>query len=150
MTMDSLYDDVGGIDGLRRLCTDFYDRVLADDVLAAMFDHFTRTHLDHVAIWLAEVFGGPDDFTTRLGGHQALLRSHLGLEIHDEHRERWLELMSDTIDAVLPGRPDLAASLMDYFRWGAAIAQDVSVSPVGTDLGEPGPTPRWNHDGLVE
>lgn len=148
--MASLYDDVGGIDGLRKLSTDFYDRVLADEVLAPVFAHFTPTHVDHVAIWLAEVFGGPEEFTTRLGGHQALLRSHLGLAIRDEHRERWLQLMSASIDSVLPGNPDLAASLMDYFRWGTAIAQDVSRSPVGTDLGAAGPTPRWNHDGLVE
>lgn len=148
--MSSLYDDVGGIDGLRKLSMDFYDRVLADEVLAPMFAHFTATHVDHVAVWLAEVFGGPEEFTHQLGGHQALLRSHLGLGIHDEHRERWLQLMSDAIDSVIPGRPDLAKPLMDYFRWGTAIAQDVSQSPPGTDLGTPGPTPRWNHDGLVE
>lgn len=148
--MSSLYDDVGGIDGLRKLSTDFYDRVLADAVLAEMFAHFTPTHLDHVAVWLAEVFGGPEEFTDRLGGHQALLRSHLGLAIGDEHRERWLQLMSDAIDSVYPGQPELAATMMDYFRWGSAIAQDVSQSPVGTDLGTPGRTPRWNYDGLVE
>jgi hemoglobin len=39
---------------------------------------------------------------------------------------------------------------MAYFDWGTAIAQDVSQSPVGTDLGAPGPTPRWGHDGLVK
>ena len=148
--MTSLYDDVGGIDGLRKLSNDFYDRVLADEVLAPMFAHFTLTHVDHVAIWLAEIFGGPEEFTTRLGGHQALLRSHLGLDIHDEHRERWLQLMSDAIDATWPGKPELAATLMDYFRWGTTIAQDVSHSPAGTDLGAPGPTPRWTRDGLVE
>jgi hemoglobin len=148
--MSSLYEDVGGIDGLRKLSNDFYDRVLADDVLADMFAHFTPTHVDRVAVWLAEVFGGPADFTTRLGGHQALLRSHLGLDIRDEHRERWLQLMSDAVDSVYPGQPDLAAALMDYFRWGTAIAQDVSQSPPGTDLGAPGPTPRWTRNGLVE
>ena len=147
--MSTLYDDVGGIDGLRKLSMDFYDRVLADEVLAPMFAHFTPTHVDHVAVWLAEVFGGPAEFTSQLGGHQALLRSHLGLGIRDEHRERWLQLMSDAIDSTLPDKPDLATSLMDYFRWGTAIAQDMSHSPAGTDLGTPGPTPRWNHDGLV-
>jgi hemoglobin len=148
--MGSLYDDVGGIDQLRKLSLDFYDRVLADEVLAPVFVDFTPTHIDHVAIWLAEVFGGPEEFTARLGGHQALLRSHLGLAIRDEHRERWLELMSASIDSVLPGKSDLKASLMDYFRWGTAIAQDVSQSPAGTDLGTPGPTPRWSHEGLIK
>ncbi len=145
----SLYDDAGGIDGLRRLSTAFYDRVLADELLAPVFAHFTRAHAEHVAVWLAEVLGGPADYTARLGGHQALLRSHLGLGIRDEHRKRWLELMSDAIDEVLPGRPELSAALMGYFEWGTAIAQDVSHDPAGADVGQPGPTPRWGYQGLV-
>ena len=128
----------------------FYDRVLADEVLSPIFAHFTPTHVEHVAVWLAEVFGGPKDFSSRLGGHLALLRSHLGLRIGDGHRERWPQLMSDAIDSMLPGKPDLATSRMEYFRWGTAIVQDVSQSPAGTNLRTPGPTPRWNHDGLVE
>ncbi|MBL7489768.1 group II truncated hemoglobin [Frankia sp. AgB1.9] len=145
----SLYAEVGGLDGLRRLSAAFYDRVLADELLAPVFADFTPTHLDHVAVWLAEVFGGPADFSATLGGHQALLRSHLGLGIRDEHRRRWLELMANAISEVLPGQPELATTLMAYFEWGTAIAQDVSQNPVGADLGEPGPTPRWGHDGLV-
>jgi hemoglobin len=145
----SLYDDVGGLDGLRRLSAAFYGRVLADELLAPVFADFTPTHLDHVAVWLAEVFDGPADFTARLGGHQALLRSHLGLGITDEHRRRWLRLMADAVSEVLPGRPELAVTLMAYFDWGTAIAQDVSRQPVEADLGEPGPTPRWGYEGLV-
>jgi len=145
----SLYDDVGGLDGLRRLSAAFYERVLADELLVPVFAHFTPTHLDHVAVWLAEVFDGPADFTDHLGGHQALLRSHLGLGITSEQRQRWLDLMAAAIREVFPGQPDLAATLMTYFDWGTAIAQDVSHNPVGTDLGDPGPTPRWGHEGLV-
>nr|WP_232425196.1 group II truncated hemoglobin [Pseudofrankia inefficax] len=118
----SLYAEVGGLDGLRRLSPAFYDRVLADELLAPVFAHFTPTHLDHVAVWLGEVFGGPEDFSATLGGHQALLRSHLGLGIRDEHRRRWLELMAHAISEILPGQPELAATLMAYFEWGTAIA----------------------------
>ncbi|MBL7494240.1 hypothetical protein I6A60_32010 [Frankia sp. AgB1.9] len=87
-------------EGLRRLSAAFYDRVLADELLAPVFADFTPTHLDHVAVWLAEVFGGPADFSATLGGHQALLRSRLGLGIRDEHRRRWLELMANAISEV--------------------------------------------------
>jgi hemoglobin len=145
----TLYDEIGGQDGLQRLSAAFYARVLADELLAPVFAHFTSTHVDHVAVWLAEVFGGPAEFTSRLGGHQALLRSHLGLGIRDDHRQRWLELMGDAIEEVLPGRTALRRSLMDYFEWGTAIAQSVSQEPVGTELGDPGPTPRWGPQGLL-
>jgi hemoglobin len=147
--MSTLYEDVGGTEGLRRLSSSFYQRVLADPLLAPVFASFTPTHVERVAIWLAEVFGGPEEYTERLGGHHALLASHLGLGIRAEHRKRWLELMAEAIDETLPGRPELRASLMAYFDWGTAIAQDVSQDPAGTDLGEPGPTPRWGRDGLI-
>jgi hemoglobin len=147
--MTTLYEDVGGTAGLRRLSSAFYQRVLADQLLAPVFADFTPAHVEHVAVWLAEVFGGPEEYTARLGGHHALLTSHLGLGIRDEHRKRWLELMAAAIDETQPGRPELRATLMAYFDWGTAIAQDVSHSPVGTDLGAPGPTPRWGHDGLI-
>jgi hemoglobin len=145
----SLYDDLGGLPALRRLSTAFYERVLADEVLAPVFAGFELRHVEHVAVWLGEVFGGPEDFTAELGGHQSLLRSHLGLGIRDEHRTRWLELMGASIDDVLPGRPELRATLMAYFEWGTAIAQKISQASPGTDLGDPGPTPRWGRDGLV-
>jgi hemoglobin len=145
----SLYDEASGTEGLTRLAGAFYRRVLVDDLLAPVFAHFTPAHVDHVVVWLAEVFGGPAQFTAELGGHQALLRSHLGLGIRDQHRQRWLELMAEAIEEVYPGRPELAATLHAYFDWGSRIAQDVSQDPVGADLGEPGPTPRWSHAGLL-
>jgi len=135
--------------GLRRLSESFYERVLADELLAPVFARFTPTHVEYVAVWLAEVFGGPPDYTARLGGHQTLLASHLGLGIRDEHRQRWLELMDQAIGEVLPGQSRLRDALMAYFDWGTAIAQDVSRDPAGTDLGHPGPTPRWGYDGLI-
>jgi hemoglobin len=147
--MEALYDDVGGIEGLRRLSDSFYRRVLADPLLAPVFASFTPTHVDRVAVWLAEVFGGPEGYTERLGGHHSLLASHLGLGIRDEHRQRWLELMAEAIDEVLPGQPRLRDALMAYFGWGTTIAQDMSRQPAGTDLGKPGPTPRWGYNGLI-
>ena len=143
----TLYESLGGMPALCRLSDAFYERVLADELLAPVFANFSPRHVEHVAVWLAEVFGGPTAFTTTLGGHQSLLRSHLGLGIRNEHRQRWLELMSAAVDDVLPDSPDLHAPLMSYFEWGTAIAQEVSQDPAGTDLGDPGPTPRWSREG---
>ena len=55
---ETLLEAVGGIDALRRLSNTFYEGVLADPLLAPVFVHFSRTHIEHVAVWLAEVFGG--------------------------------------------------------------------------------------------
>ncbi|MFD7902037.1 group II truncated hemoglobin [Kitasatospora sp. NPDC057904] len=145
---DSLYEAVGGIEALRRLSNTFYEGVLADPLLAPVFEHFTTTHIEHVAVWLAEVFGGPVRYTEELGGHQSLLRAHLGLAITEEQRLRWMELMAAAVGKELPDDELLRRRVLEYFDWGTRIAEDVSASPAGTDLGDPGPTPRWGWEGL--
>ncbi|MEV4614601.1 group II truncated hemoglobin [Kitasatospora sp. NPDC049258] len=145
---ENLYQAVGGTDGLRRLSNTFYELVLADPLLAPVFADFTPTHIEHVAVWLAEVFGGPDRFTTELGGHQALLTAHLGLAITEEQRLRWMELMTTAVDRELPDGEPLRKRVLEYFDWGTRIAREVSAEPVGQDLGDPGPTPRWGWHGL--
>ncbi|MER5519736.1 group II truncated hemoglobin [Streptomyces sp. NPDC002763] len=144
----SLSEAIGGIEVLRRVSNTFYDRVLVDPLLAPVFADFTRTHIEHVAIWLDEIFGGPETFTGELGGHQALLRSHLGLAITEEQRLRWMELMAEAVGKELPDDDLLRQQVMAYFDWGTKIARDVSAEPENTDLGDPGPTPRWGWKGL--
>ncbi|MFD7444249.1 group II truncated hemoglobin [Streptomyces sp. NPDC059909] len=144
---ETLYEAVGGADALRRLSATFYEAVLADPLLAPVFAHFTPTHVGHVAVWLAEVFEGPARFTEELGGHQALLRAHLGLSITEEQRQRWMELMGAAVDKELPDDALLRRRVMEYFDWGTTIAREVSAGPVDETLGDPGPTPRWRWDG---
>ncbi|MFH8369715.1 group II truncated hemoglobin [Streptomyces sp. NPDC018031] len=146
---ETFVDAVGGIEALRRLSNTFYESVLADPLLAPVFADFSRTHIEHVAVWLGEVFGGDPRYTAELGGHQALLRSHLGLAITEEQRLRWMELMTAAVEQELPDDDRLRRRVVEYFDWGTRIARDVSADPAGTDLGEPGPTPRWGWDGLV-
>ncbi|MEU7124246.1 group II truncated hemoglobin [Streptomyces zaomyceticus] len=146
---NTLYEAVGGADALRRLSETFYEGVLADPLLAPVFADFTAAHVEHVAVWLAEVFSGPAGFTAELGGHQALLRAHLGLGITEEQRLRWMELMTAAVEKELPDDALLRRRVVEYFDWGTRIAGDVSASAPGTDLGEPGPTPRWGWNGLA-
>lgn len=145
----TLYEAVGGAEALRRLSGTFYEAVLADPLLAPVFARFTPAHVEHVAVWLAEVFSGPEDFTARHGGHHALLTAHLGLAITEEQRLRWMELMTAAVAKELPDDALLRRRVVEYFDWGTRIAKDVSASAPGTDLGEPGPTPRWGWDGLA-
>jgi hemoglobin len=145
---ETLYEAVGGTDALRRLSNTFYEAVLADPLLAPVFADFTPTHIEHVAVWLAEVFDGPAGFSAELGGHQALLRAHLGLSITEEQRLRWMELMTDAVAKELPDDELLRRRVVEYFDWGTKIAREVSGDPAGTDLGDPGPTPRWGWNGV--
>lgn len=143
----SFYEALGGEAALRRLIDAFYARVLADPVLEPVFVDFTPTHIDHVVVWLSEVFGGPAGYTERLGGHQALLTSHLGLRITEEQRARWVEVMLRTAAEELPDDELLQKRFAEYIEWGTRIA--ASVSQPGTELGAPGPVPRWGWDKLA-
>jgi hemoglobin len=143
---ESFYDAVGGEAALRRLVDAFYDQVLVDPLLAPVFAHFTPTHIDHVVVWLSEVFGGPAGYTERLGGHQSLLTSHLDLRITEEQRARWAEVMILTAAKELPQDELLQRRFAEYIEWGTRIA--ASVSRPGTELGDPGPVPRWGWSGL--
>ncbi|MFG1806455.1 group II truncated hemoglobin [Streptomyces sp. NPDC049040] len=143
----TFYDAVGGEPALRRLVEAFYRQVLVDPLLEPVFAHFTPTHIDHVVVWLSEVFGGPAVYTERLGGHQALLTSHLNLHITEEQRARWAEVMIGTAAKELPPDELLQRRFAEYIEWGTRIA--ASVSRPGTKLGDPGPVPHWGWDGLA-
>ncbi|NGN68819.1 globin [Streptomyces sp. A7024] len=145
----TLYDAIGGIEVLRRLSNTFYEAVLADELLAPVFADFTPTHIEHVAVWLAEIFSGPTRFTDDLGGHHALLSAHLGLHITEEQRLRWMELMAAAVEKELPPDDLLRRRVLEYFDWGTKIAREVSAEEPGTDIGDPGPTPRWGWQGLA-
>lgn len=142
----SFYDALGGADALHRLIDSFYDQVLQDPLLAPVFADFTTTHVEHVVVWLSEVFGGPAEYSAKLGGHHALLSHHVDLAITEEQRARWVELMLATAARELPADALLQRRFAEYVEWGTRIAK--SVSQPGATVGDPGPTPRWGWDGL--
>jgi hemoglobin len=148
MTKPTMYEAMGGLPALTHLTKIFYDRVFADPLLAPLFVNFTESHRANVAVWLAEVFGGPSTFTETRGGHLHILRAHHDLGITEEQRARWVELMADSARTVFPTDEALLRSFTDYLNWGSAIARDVSRH--GEPLAESGgAVPRWDWDGLV-
>jgi hemoglobin len=141
-TVPTLYDWCGGSPALHRLTEVFYDRVLADPLLEPVFRSMGPHHRDHVARWLGEVFGGPADYTERLGGYRSMLRHHLGLQITEEQRRRWATLIAlSADDAGLPLDPEFRSAFVAYVEWGTRIA--VANSAAGTTPPENVPAPRW-------
>src|SRR6185503_394249 len=94
----SLYEWLGGIEALRRLTTRFYERVPEDAVLEPVFAHMGPEHPDHVAAFLAEVLGGPADYSAQHGGHPEMIRHHLNRHLTNQQRKAWLALLLDTAD----------------------------------------------------
>ena len=138
----SLYEWAGGLDALTELCEAFYRLVRADELLAALFAGMDANHPRYVALWLAEVFGGPSGYSAERGGYAEMLSHHLGKAITEPQRRRWVNLMMDAADeAGLPGDPEFRAAFAGYLEWGTRLA--LENSQPGAPVVQHAPVPRW-------
>ena len=139
----TLYDWAGGRGAIERMIGRFYDRVERDDLLSPLFPGgVSPEHREHVTTWWCEVFGGPSEYTERLGGYPAMLAHHRDLSITADQRFRFASLMSLAADdAVLPADPEFRAALVGYLEWGTRLA--MSNSQPGADVVQQAPVPHW-------
>lgn len=139
----TLYEWAGGAEALARLFDAFYAKVHDDEILAPVFAGMSPEHPRHVAAWLGEVFGGPPVYSREHGGHQHMVGRHVGREITEPQRRRWVSLLLDTADEVgLPDDPEFRASLVGYLEWGSRLA--VVFSAPGAQPSVPEPMPAWD------
>jgi hemoglobin len=142
VTVPTLYEWIGGIDALNRLTDEFYRRVHRDELLAPVFAGMDEGHPRHVAMFLAEVLGGPPLYSGERGGHPEMVRHHLGKHLSETMRRRWINLLLDTYtDLELPADPEFASALVGYLEWGTRLA--VINSQPGANLWENAPMPKW-------
>ena len=133
----------GGEEKFFQLTKRFYDKVPKDPILAPVFASMDPNHAEHVAAFIAEVFGGKKEYTAQGGSHAAMIGRHLHRHLTEHQRKRWVELMLETVDEVgLPSDPEFRAALVGYLEWGTRLAvlnsQD-SVTPPPSDA----PMPIW-------
>src|SRR3954465_3315405 len=104
--MPSLFEHAGGEAALHRLEQTFYDSVLRDPVLQPLFGAGRPEHVEHLTMFTAESFGGPDRFTRQLG-FRPLIEGHRGLRIPEPQRRRFVELYMAALDtADMPADPE--------------------------------------------
>jgi hemoglobin len=138
----TLYDWAGGMEAFDRLTAAFYERVRKDDLLSPLFANMPDDHPHHVAMWLAEVFGGPAAYTEELGGYHRMVSRHLGMAISEPQRARWVQLIGLAADdAALPSDPEFRSAFMAYVEWGTRIAH--ANSQPGADPPPEAPGPHW-------
>ena len=138
----TLYDWAGGAAAFDRLTTVFYARVAKDELLGPVFAGMDAAHPRYVAMWLAEVFGGPAAYTEERGGYPRMLAQHLGRAITEAQRRRWIDLIQDAADeAGLPDDPEFRAAFVGYLEWGTRLAKQNSQP--GADVVRQAPVPHW-------
>jgi hemoglobin len=138
----TLYEWAGGTDAFVRLTTVFYAKVTDDELLGPLFARMDPEHFRYVALWLAEVFGGPAAYTEEHGGYPQMVTKHLGMAITEPQRRRWIDLIQDSADeAGLPDDPEFRAAFLGYLEWGTRLAKQNSQP--GADVVQQAPVPHW-------
>jgi hemoglobin len=91
--MATIYDEIGGKDGVAAAVDTLYDHVLADDLLAPYFAATDmRRQKQHLRAFLAAAVGGPDVYAGR-----DMDVAHAGLGITDEAFDRVVDHLVATL-----------------------------------------------------
>ncbi|MEP6618457.1 MAG: group II truncated hemoglobin [bacterium] len=138
----TLFEWAGGQPALESLTTRFYARVKEHELLAPVFAAMSARHPHFVAQFLAEVLGGPDDYTRERGGHPHMISQHLARHLTQEQRRAWMTLLLDTADEIgLPADPEFRSALVAYLEWGTRLA--VINSTDGATVDPDAAMPMW-------
>jgi hemoglobin len=140
----TLYEWAGDLQTFEKLFTRFYEKVLKDDLLGDVFKNMSADHVEHVAHFVAEVFGGPKLYSNQdQGSHAIMVGKHIGKMLTEEKRQRWMGLLLQTADEVgLKSDPEFRSAFIAYLEWGtrlAVINSQLSENPIG----DPEPMPNW-------
>jgi hemoglobin len=139
----TLAEWAGGGAAFQALTERFYQKVPLDSILAPVFADMDPRHAQHVAAFVAQVFGGPPGYTEAGGSHAGMVARHLGRSLTEEQRKRWIALMLETADEVgLPDDPEFRAAFVGYLEWGTRLA--VINSRPDAEAPQPDlPMPAW-------
>lgn len=93
--------DIQGMEDIKRLVDDFYDKVAQDELLAPIFNYrlsaYWVPHLEKMyTFWNAALFG----VKGYMGNPFA---KHATMPVDGRHFERWLSLFNETVDACFAG-----------------------------------------------
>jgi hemoglobin len=141
-SIPTLYEWAGGIEALHQLTRAFYQKVPNDTLIGPLFAEMTPDHPERVALFLAEVLGGPAEYSRQRGGHATMVTQHVGRKLTEAQRKRWMDLLLDTADEVgLPTDPEFRSAFVGYIEWGTRLAVINSQADAIPDTNQP--MPKW-------
>ena len=144
-SVPTLYDWLKGMPVLDALMKRFYERVLQNELLRPLFAEMPPEHPHHVAQFLAEVLGGPKQYSEQHGGHANMLAHHFEKKITEAQRQRWVGLLLECADEMkLPDDPEFRSALVAYLEWGSRLAVINSHLEPGAKADSSVPMPSWN------
>jgi hemoglobin len=144
----SMFAFAGGEPAFLALAAAHHERCLKDPLLNHPFSHPGHPqHVERLASYWAEVFGGSPAYSESCGDNSFMLRIHAGTGADDEFGARFVDcFVRAADDAGLPDDAQFRQGLRSYMEW--AVAEVMSISPVGATVTEGETVPRWSWDGL--
>ena len=147
--MLTIYEAVGGIEGLTKLAHAWHRRVMADEVVSHAFSHgYHPRHTERLAAYWAEALGGPTLYSNAYGSETSVVRLHSGNGPHEEMDQRAIACFDLALDDIGLARDQpLWRALHDYFAWatGSTMARyhdSADDVPDGLNI------PKWSWHGL--
>lgn len=117
MNEPTVYGVVGGMPFFTELIERFYEGVRGDDVLIAMYPEDLTDAKRHLALFIAQYFGGPSEYHEVRGAPRLRMR-HFPFPIDDDAAARWVTNMRAALARM--DVPDDARAEMDaYFEYSA-------------------------------
>ncbi len=114
MSERTVYEMVGGMETFRALASAFYRGVAADPLLRPMYVESLEEAADKLALFLAQYFGGPQEYSAQRG-HPRLRMRHVPFRIGQAERDAWLKNMLAAIDEVGIAEP-MRSPMRHYFE----------------------------------
>ena len=149
-TVQTVYEAVGGIEGLLKLAGAWHARVLADEIVSHAFSHgYHPAHTERLAAYWAEALGGPRTYSEEYADETSVVRIHSGNGPHEEMDHRAIACFDQAlVDAGLADDERLRHVLHDYFAWAttttmARYHRSADEVPEGLRI------PHWSWEGLV-
>ena len=97
---ETFYDAVGGHETFRRLVHHFYQGVVDDPVLRAIYpEQDLRPAEERLRMFLEQYWGGPKAYSEQRG-HPRLRMRHFPFRVTPTQRDRWLRHMNAAIDTL--------------------------------------------------
>jgi len=121
----TLFEQVGGVSFFIELVDAFYDAVEHDEVLQALYPDDLSESRRHLALFLAQYWGGPNTYE-RERGHPRLRMRHARFAITTTVRDAWLAAMSVALESVRDQLDDAQLeALSTYFVTTATQLRNV-------------------------
>jgi hemoglobin len=147
--MQSVYEAVGGGEGLLRLAEAWHCRVMADELVSHAFSHgFHPHHSERLAAYWAEALGGPTTYSDAYGDETSVVRIHSGNGPHEEMDRRAIACFDQALEDVgLSTAGPVRQVMHDYFAWATTTTMS-RYHESAADVPEGLSIPRWSWDGL--